>query len=545
MVREGRASDALWDDLRAQFTDFGHSMFDSFPAISFYLNCKDQIPDDIKQLIHDGLVSNNIYRGDTENHWLMYYTTLLLTAQEWPESSAREWYTGRTTQENYDEALGWLNEWARITTTMGQGEFDSPHYYNTYMAPNLLLFTFAQDPKLRRQTGMILDLLLADMGSESLEGRYCGGHSRMYDPSVVQGDHDASTGYYYLYFDGVDMPEDLHGWIANGIYGSYRCPTVIATISVWREAPYVQTEVKRVRNQMRYSELLNSPVYKYTYMTPQFCMGSLQGGILQPIQQHTWDVTWIGSTENTTLFSLHPYYSPYELAMFFPEDPHMLTASVQAQKSTYTDPNKLNSSSPYERIFQYLSTLLAVYNIPEYAMQQQVTLYMPDCLNHATEDGWIFGSDGEFWVAVYPFDEGEWIDEPNENFPPAQRLILPAGQTGFVVEAGSVYFESSFDRFKEAILALERPIITPNETGPVVRYTDRHGNTLEYNWGFDSRSLNGNIWTFPSDMLYNSLMMESAVGSGIIEIHSAAITRTLDFNRLTVTEEPTSPPGGE
>ena len=541
MIREGRASEALWGDLRAYFSDFGHSMFDSFPAISFYLYCEDRIPDDIKTLIRDGLVKNDIYRGDTENHWLMYYTSLLLTAQTWPESSAREWYTGRTTQENYDEALGWLNEWTRITTTIGQGEFDSPHYYNTYMAPNLLLYQFAQDSKLKRQAGMMIDLLLADMGAESLKGRYCGGHSRMYDSTVVMGDHDTSTGYYYLYFGGVNLPDDFASWLGNGIYNSYRCPIVIATIATWRQVPFVHTEVKRVRNQMRYSDLLNSPVYKYTYMAPQFCLGSLQGGILQPIQQHTWDITWIGSAENTTLFSLHPYYSAYELAMFFPEDPHMLTASVQAQKSTYTDPNKLNSSSPYERIFQYQGTLLAVYNVPEGTTHPRVTLYVPACLNREIDGGWIFGHDGDMWVGVFPLTDGQWISEPNPDFPPAHRLIVPAGQTGFAVETGSIYFQETYDQFKTLVRAMGRPQLVEDAGGPTVRYTDHRGNTLEYHWADDRRVLNGSDWIFPSDMLYSSLMMHATVNARIIEIQSAQMTRTLDFNRLAITEISTIP----
>jgi len=533
MIKQGRATEALRNDLRARFSDFGHSMFDSFPAISFYLYCQDEIPHDVKELIRNGLVGNRIYRGDTENHWLMYYTSLLLTAQTWPESSAREWYTGRTTQENYDDALGWINDWTRITTTIGQGEFDSPHYYSTYMAPCLLLYEFAHDPALKRQAGMVLDLLLADMGAESLYGRYCGGHSRMYDPTVVMGHHDPSTAYFYLYFGAIDMPDDFHSWALNGVFGSYRCPDVIANTALSRSQPYVHTEVKRVRNQMRYSNMLNSPVYKYTCMTPDFCLGSLQGGILQPIQQHTWDVTWIGSADNTTLFSLHPYYSAYELAMFFPEDPHMLTASVQAQKSTYTNPDKLNSSSPYERIFQIEDTLIAIYHIPDGTNHEHVTLYVPECLNHEVRDGWIVGADGNTYIAVYPCTEGDWMPEPNEDFPPAQRLRIPAGQTAIVVEVGSQRIDESFDKFVESILSLA-PEFVESEDGPIVRYVNRHGNSLEYYWAEDRRVLDSEEWAFPADRLFNGPFIQAIVNDRVIRITDRETVRELDFKNLTI-----------
>jgi len=536
LIKEGKTSDALWDSLRERYESFGHSMFDSFPAMSLYLFCRDELPEDIREMLRVGLVETVVYRGDTENHWLMYHTALLLACQEWPETSQADWYTGRTTQQNYDDAIGWIHEWARITTTIGQGEFDSPHYFNTYLGPSLLLYEFAQDPVLKREIGMILDLLLADMAAESLEGRYGGGHSRMYDPTVVQGSEDHATGHFYLYFGGCDMPEYLHAWILNGVYGSYRCPEAIADIALRRDIPYVHTEVKRVRNQMRYSEMLNSPVYKYAYMTPDYVLGSLQGGILQPIQQHTWDITWIGSAENTTLFSLHPYYSPYELAMFFPEDPHMLTASVQAQKGTYTNPQKLNSSSPFERVFQHEDTLLAVYNIPEGTTHEHVTLYVPDCINHTEENGWIFGSDGNTFIAVYPCTDGEWYDEPVENFPPAQRMQIPAGQTAIVAETGRTDVDGTFNDFKNAILENPVPVFETGDNGPSVVYTNRHDFSLSYSWEGDRRMIDGELYEFPSGALFAGPCIEAEAGTRVISFLGNDTIRTLDFNELTISQ---------
>ena len=73
-------------------------------------------------------------------------------------------------------------------------------------------------------------------------------------------------------------------------------------------------ETKRVRNIIRFGRDMNPPVYKYSYVTDQFILGCLQGGILQPIQQHTWDVTFVSEKPNNTIFSLHPFVSGKELA---------------------------------------------------------------------------------------------------------------------------------------------------------------------------------------------------------------------------------------
>ena len=48
------------------------------------------------------------YRGDTENHWLLYYTSLYLMAQLWPDQPGEQWYTGKSSRENFEEAAAWI-----------------------------------------------------------------------------------------------------------------------------------------------------------------------------------------------------------------------------------------------------------------------------------------------------------------------------------------------------------------------------------------------------------------------------------------------------
>jgi len=61
------------------------------------------------------------YRGDTENHWLLYYTTLYLMAQLWSGEPGDAWFTGRTSEENLAEAKAWIESWIDLTTTRGRG----------------------------------------------------------------------------------------------------------------------------------------------------------------------------------------------------------------------------------------------------------------------------------------------------------------------------------------------------------------------------------------------------------------------------------------
>ncbi len=543
VIKEGKADEKYYDALREILRKPGSAMFWSMPAITLYLYCHEELPPDINDLLRYSLVENSIYRGDTENHWVMYHTALLLSAQSWKDASEAEWYNGLSSKRNYDDAKEWLEEWFRITTTIGQGEFDSPAYYMYFIYPMLLLEQFAEDGSLRGKASMMLDLLLADFAADALDGRYCGGHSRMYDRHVRSGDGSEDGDMYYIFFGGIDPPKNFHGWSVISLYGTYRCPKAVRDIAHRRGEPYVHTEVKRVRNIFRYGDApespafqygggMNPPVYRYDYMTPDYCLGSLQGGILQPIQQHTWDATWIGSAPNTVCFTLHPYWSGLELAMFFPEDPHMLTSSVANQKSGYTDEDKWTSSSPYERIYQLEDTLIAVYNVPESdTFPNHADLYLPKCLNHEDRGGWILGHDGDFYIGIRPLVPGEWRED--EDY---WRYTVPAGQAAFIVETGRKADDGEYEDFVTDMLRAGQPELEETSGGPEVKYVNRHGRGMAYIWKDDLRLMDEPVERFPVDYLYKSGLMESEYGSGVVKIFGDDVTLVLDFNKWKVAE---------
>jgi len=59
-------------------------MFYSYAAIGSYLRLRDQLPDSLRAKMRNSFRERTMYRGDTENHWVMYYTGLYLAAQTWP-----------------------------------------------------------------------------------------------------------------------------------------------------------------------------------------------------------------------------------------------------------------------------------------------------------------------------------------------------------------------------------------------------------------------------------------------------------------------------
>ena len=516
-------------------------MFYSYAAIGTFLRLKNQLPDTLLRKIRRAYRERTMYRGDTENHWVAYYTGLYLAAQTWPNEDRSQWFNGKSSSENFQEAAEWLNRWMNITATIGQGEFNSPTYFIVFMTPMLTLFEYAKDPVMKKKAQMTVDLLFADFAVENLDGNYCGGHSRDYPDDIINPLSAPSALWAWLYFGEPSMelwqesryrPRYRGGWeTAVGAMSSYRLPDVIYHIATDRSKPYVHKETKRVRNIIRFEREQNPPVYKYTYMTHDYALGSLQGGILQPIQQHTWDVTYRSDKPNNTIFTLHPFFSGKELAMFFPEEQKFLADEVNRYHLVYTDPNKWNSSSPFEQVFQHKNALIVLYSIDSNANQKHIDGFFPKNLDERFEDpsGWILCRAGSVYIGFFPLKPYEWIEE-KVNW----RWRSASLNNGVVVEVGSEIEDTSFAAFKKRIVQ-SKPTMSDANKKPTVTYKTRTGDTMQFAFS-DDRVLNGKKVDLTSYQLYNGPFIQSKYKSGIIHMTDGTRVRELNFNIGSVQE---------
>ncbi len=380
-------------------------MFWMYPTVLVTYLGRDVLPESTRRRMRDLWRTYRPYRGDTENHWAMYYTSLYLITQLYPDDPAETWFNGRSSQENHEEARDYLLAWIDLTTTKGQGEFDSPGYIAFYLVAMSNLYAFADDPAMRLRAHMMLDYLLADFAAESLDGLYVGAFSRVYPDPLVDRWNNNSTSFAWLLFGNTPfMPRGESAALAMS---GYEPPAVLAAIATDRSEPYVHRELKRTRHRIRYSDVKNARVYKTTYMRPEYAVGSIQGGLLQPIQQHTWEVFWRPEhpkDSHTMVFAMHPYSSSYELAMYFPEEPENLTEAVSKSKGTYDLPDKWTGGSPYEQVVQDEDALIALYDIEPGTRFPFISGFFPKALAAREEDasGWIFARGGDALIAYYP-----------------------------------------------------------------------------------------------------------------------------------------------
>lgn len=504
-------------------------MFWMFPVIGAYLNGKETMSPAVKAATRHAWKTYSPYRGDTENHWCMYYASLFLAAEQWPHLAGAEWYNGKSSEENRDEAKAYLRHWMKITTTIGQGEFDSPDYFPEYVVSMSLLAEYAQDAEMKKRGAMMLDYLFADFATEHLQGQYIGGFSRIYEPAVYQPLLSPASAFAYLYFDAGEPT--FNSWLVLPALTNYRLPEIIYQIANDRTQTYVHKERKRVRNVIRYGTEKNPPVYKYTYMTKDYGLSSLQGGILQPIQQHTWSVRFTSGKPFTTIFGLHPYWSGYELAMFFPEEIKTLIMDVVGSKGTYNKEDKWTSSSPYERTFQHRNTLLVLYDIPAGTTSEHIDGFFPKTLEQRLVEasGWIMCQAGDTYVGWYPLQPIDWKEE-KDNW----RLRSHQLQNGYVIEVRSQAEIGSFAAFQQQ-LRTHIPQANLQTKAVAINYTNLDNAKMSFAFP-EVRQLDGKPVDLTQYQLFAGPFLNAEVGSEKLTMTYKNKRRVLDFTKLVIEE---------
>jgi len=516
--------------------DVSGDMFWMFPVTAIAYLDRGQLSEPARALLRKSWKAYYPFRGDTENHWLLYYTSMYLMAQMWPEMGGEGWFNGKSSKENFEEARRWIESWVKLTTTKGQGEYDCTHYIGVYLLPLSYLAAWAEDPRMKKQASMMIEWIAADFAVESLDGIYVGAHARTDDRQVVEKWRGVSADFAWLLFgQGKETPPfggySLYYALADGPAP----PEILRRIATDRSRPYTHLEKKRTRNRWRFHDELHGQVFKTTYMTRDYAVSSDQGGVLQPVQQHSWDVTWRADDPegaHNTLFSLHPYSGMVELEAYFTFSPDFGTEGVWRSKTTYDSPDKLLGGSPYERIAQSEDAVIALYDIAPGTRFPHINGFFSKDLAELTEDasGWIFCRGGRTWIAYRPLAPYAW--KPIEGG--GKRLFSPHLKNGTVVQAASVDEFPTLEAFRKAIRAL--PLEFRLEPGPRVTFRTLRGKTIEFTYGQTPR-VDGKPLDYANWPAFGGPFVHGKAGEPRLEMTHGGMRRVLDFRTLAVTED--------
>jgi hypothetical protein len=310
---------------------------------------------------------------------------------------------------------------------------------------------------------------------------------------------------------------------------AYEPPEILKRIATDRDNPYTHYERKRTRNRWRFNDDLHGPVYKTMYMRKEYAVGSDQGGTLQPIQEHSWDVTWRvpdARGVHNTFFTTQPHSSLYELQTYFTFPPDQAMAEVVSSKKSYDSPDKLVGGSPYEQIFQDEDTVIALYDIAPESRFPQINGFFSKDLAEVIEDpsGWIFARGGDALIACRPLQPYVW--RPIEGG--GRRMFSPYLKNGVVVQVAARSEYADMEAFRRAILAL--PLKFQLTPVPSVEFRSLRGKALTFTYG--KAPVDYSKWP-----LFGGAYVEAAVDSERMTLRYGEMRRTLDFRSLTVSEK--------
>ena len=489
-----RTNDALHQLDTLLSREYG-DMFWMYGCTGLYFSARNSIPSSYKKKIRECWKKFTPYRGDTENHFLLYYSSLYLMSQEWPSLPDTGWFMHRSSKEIHDESANYINYWINRTVRFGQIEFDSPRYLYYFITPLVLLAEYTKDPVMKIRCKMMLEFLLADYATKYLDGNFCGPHSRVALDAPFDTRTSEASSYGEFYF-GESVPHLLPD-LAFAAISSYRIPKIIREIASDRDEPFGSHSIKRSRDALRYSAELNTSVYDYTFMTKDFSLGSIQGGLVQPIQQRSWSLTINTEHKDNIIFGLHPYVSEKELGMFFPEEPSFMLEKIEGVKNGYTSENKWVGGSPYETICQYKNEIQCSYDIPSDAKYQHVDVFIPGWGKFLEQDsGHIRIRYDSCVVEILPKSSYNLLPE-NENF--RLRLSLDSGKTSYFLVCNR---DDEFNEFDNNAAFCAKDDIPPGKK--------------------------------KEEWLFYSKFLESKIGTAILKMKYGANERVLNFITNTI-----------
>lgn len=370
-----------------------------------------------------------------------------------------------------------------------QGVWAEDQVYRCYsVASTYNLAYHADDPDIRRRAAMILDLHWLIYALHMVDGQL-GGAMNRFKEGYETYHFDRGLGQYYFGGEGFGFHST-----EVALLGDYVPPDI---------AYDLMADPKK-RGCFVYRERVNQfsesgpPTYKYSYVTPEYVVGSYIAHDLTKGPGRYAERAFNGVTfgKARAMLRLEPVAS-WEGCRYMQNGP-ILLASGDGKVG-----------GPFAAITQREKGGVPV---------KPATI----------EGGWVFGEAGDAYFAIRPA-EGQCATD-------AKGVTWPDAKIPLVIHVGGATEDGSFDAFKKKILANRLAY----KDGTLV-YEDAKWGKMEFcpdaarpaeQW----RRINGEPVALP-DKLFDSPYLTSDYNSGIVKAQFNGRTLTLNFNTGETTEE--------
>lgn len=492
----------------------GASMFLVMAGMDLYLRYNQYMPGTLKDRIRSFVTSFDGYPfGTTENHKVMSATGAFLACETWPDWS-RASSVKSACHAHMVEFIDRLCRW-------GLAEYDSPTYEVFFVNSLLSLYDHTQDSDLRQRALMGLEVLLADMAGEWVDGVWGASTLRTHKFVGEAADGKISRMVGYIYFGGPAFPAPNDGCAVMCAVTSYRLPQVIEAMGTDRTTPHVHKETA---------------------------------------------MAWTGARKTTCINHGYAVYSQYDgnQSLFWSDQMHRAgvawsTVDLGAQFVVKHPKAGLAGESQYNQVLQHEGVLVGV-------AKESMTGYVPrngGAREVRESGGWVFVDGGSAYVAFTCHGGYAWggdvvarginptyLVADTSNWTSTYRSFSLNGgsKNGWVVQTAHPSVYAGFDAFVQAVQNNTAPDFSGvGNSDPMVRYTTLDGDALQITYdgrggggGTDRRLVNGTPLDYANWPRLDNPWMHSDLDGSTLVMTRGTLVRTYNFSNWTVVEQ-----GGE
>ncbi len=163
----------------------------------------------------------------SENHQILFTSGEYLLGQLYPD----EVFTndGLTGKQHMEKAEVRINDWLEMRWRYGFSEFYSNVYYSEDIGGMINLIDFAKNDSISTKTMIIMDLLMYDIASQSIDNMFVSSSGRAYERSRKGGEYAVLGGLTKYLWEGIPYSK---GHMTFGLTTSkkYKVPPVILEI---------------------------------------------------------------------------------------------------------------------------------------------------------------------------------------------------------------------------------------------------------------------------------------------------------------------------
>lgn len=165
----------------------------------------------------------------TENHQIIFHSDELLAGQYFEARIFQN--DGKDGKYHIDHARHFITRWFDFRARFGFSEWLSNCYFEEDLLALVNLYDFARDAEVRRQAGLLIDVILFEMALHTYRGVFGCTHGRTYTRLIKGGRREDAANTAKLMF-GMGLFNNPHslGTVSLATSG-YRCPPIIAAIA--------------------------------------------------------------------------------------------------------------------------------------------------------------------------------------------------------------------------------------------------------------------------------------------------------------------------